>query len=125
MFLGPTPVYQFRVGLAGSALNVVQDFDTNNSFTWDPLQEGTCDIEVITKSSILAATSSQSATQSYTAKTRITGTSAVVAATANPLVALRIAAASLDRCQFDDCPVQPAKLKPYLDQYRPSADRAW
>ena len=57
---GATPVYQFSIGLAGSSLNVIRDFDTTNSFTWDPLQEGTYDIQVTVKNSF-SDTSGESA----------------------------------------------------------------
>ena len=85
---GATPVYQFSVGLAGSTLNVVRDYYTTNSFTWDPLQEGTYDIQVNVMDGYYGDSSGESASASYTAQTRITGTSAVVSPTANPLVAL-------------------------------------
>ena len=56
---------------------MVDDFDTTNSFTWDPLQEGTYDIEVIVKNSFAAA-SGESAIATCTVQTRITGASAVI-----------------------------------------------
>ena len=51
------------------------------------MQEGTYDIKVIVKDSFSASTG-ESATASYTAKSRVVGTSAVISPTANPLVAL-------------------------------------
>jgi len=84
---GTTPVYQFSVTPPGGASQMVQDFSPSNSFTWDPMQEGTYDIKVIVKDSFSASTG-ESATASYTAKSRVVGTSAVISPTANPLVAL-------------------------------------
>src|SRR5438067_3772921 len=34
---GSKPVYQFRVGLQGGALQVVCDFSRSDSFTWNPM----------------------------------------------------------------------------------------
>jgi arylsulfate sulfotransferase len=84
---GSTPVYQFSVGPAGGASNVVRDFSPSNSFTWNPLQEGTDDIQVIVKDGYSSSTS-ESASATYTAQTRIVGTSAVISPMSNPLVAL-------------------------------------
>src|SRR5262245_46582145 len=44
---GPSPLYRFRVGLHGGPLQIVQDFSRSNSFIWNPMQEGTYDIQVI------------------------------------------------------------------------------
>src|SRR4051812_9007116 len=52
---GTTPVYQFRVGPAGGASQVVRDFSTSNTFTWDPLQEGSYDVQVTVKDSFAAS----------------------------------------------------------------------
>jgi hypothetical protein len=85
---GPTPVYQFRVGPAGGASSqVVRDFSPSNSFAWNPLQEGNYQIQVTVKDNFSAATG-ESASAAYPAQSRVAGTSAVVSATANPLVAL-------------------------------------
>ena len=84
---GSTPVYQFSVGPAGGVSNVIQDFSPSNSFTWNPLQQGTDDIQVIVKDGY-SSSSGESATATYTAKTRIVGTSAVISPMSNPLVAL-------------------------------------
>ena len=84
---GPTPVYQFRVGPVGGPSQMVRDFSTSNSFTWNPMQEGSYDIQVIVKDSFSAATG-ESATASYTADSRVVGSAAVVSPTSNPLVAL-------------------------------------
>jgi hypothetical protein len=43
---GASPVYQFSVQSANSPPQVVQDYSTSNSFTWNPLQEGNYTIEV-------------------------------------------------------------------------------
>ena len=84
---GPSPVYQFRVGPAGGATQVVQDYSPSNSFTWNPMQQGSYEIQVTVKDSFSASTG-ESATASYTAETRVVGTSAVISPTSNPLVAL-------------------------------------
>ena len=84
---GQAPVYQFRVGPAGGPSQVVRDFSPSNSFIWDPLQEGSYDIQVTVKDSFGAATG-ESATASYTADSRVVGSGAVVSPTSNPLVAL-------------------------------------
>jgi arylsulfate sulfotransferase len=65
----------------------VIDFSHTNTFTWNPMQQGTYDIQVIVKDSFSASTG-ESATATYTADTRVDGTSAVVSPTSNPLVAL-------------------------------------
>ena len=69
---GATPVYQFSVGPAGGASQVVRDFSPSNSFTWNPMQEGSYNIQVIVKDSFSASTG-ESATASYTAKSRVVG----------------------------------------------------
>ena len=84
---GTTPVYQFSVEPTGGASQVVQDFSPSNSFTWNPMQEGTYNIQVIVKDSF-SATTGESASASYTAKSRVVGTSAVISPMSNPLVAL-------------------------------------
>jgi hypothetical protein len=84
---GPTPVYQFRVGPTGGPSQVVRDFSANNSFIWNPLQEGSYQIQVTVKDSFSAG-SGESATASYAAGSRVVGSSAVVGPTSNPLVAL-------------------------------------
>jgi hypothetical protein len=84
---GTTPVYQFHVGPAGGATHVVRDFSPSNSFTWNPMQEGSYDIQVTVKDSFSAATG-ESASASYTADSRVVGSDAVVSSTSNPLVAL-------------------------------------
>ena len=84
---GAKPVYQFSVGLPGGPLQVVRDFSRSNSFTWNPMQEGTYEIQVVVKTGF-GARKSESATATYTAQTRVVGDSAVVSPMANPLVAL-------------------------------------
>jgi hypothetical protein len=66
---------------------VVQDFSPNPNFTWNPLQQGSYNVQVIVKSGY-SATTGESATASYTALSRVVGTSAVISPTTNPLVAL-------------------------------------
>ncbi len=84
---GSSPVYQFSVTPAGGASQMVQDFSPANTFTWDPLQQGTFSIQVVAKSSY-TATTTDSATASYTAQLRVVGNTAVISPTSNPLVAL-------------------------------------
>jgi arylsulfate sulfotransferase len=84
---GSTPVYQFKVGEPDGSNNVVQDFSLSNSFTWNPMEEGTYEIQVIVKNSD-DVSAGESASASYTATSRIVGTSAVISPMANPLVAL-------------------------------------
>jgi arylsulfate sulfotransferase len=85
--LGSTPVYRFNIGLLGGPLQVVSDFGRSDSFTWNPMQEGTYVIQVVVKKGFGAA-KSETATATYTAQTRVVGDSAVVSPMANPLVAL-------------------------------------
>ncbi len=84
---GATPVYQFRVGQIGGSPQVVRDYSPSNRFTWDPVQEGSYQIEVTVKNSYGASTGESSVTD-YTAASRVVGTSAVISPTSNPLVAL-------------------------------------
>jgi N-acetylmuramoyl-L-alanine amidase len=60
---GTTPVYQFSVGPAGGPSHVVRDFSSSNNFTWNPMQQGSYDIQVTVKDSFSAATG-ESATAS-------------------------------------------------------------
>ena len=115
---GSSPVYQFSVEPAGGTFQMVQDFSLSNSFTWNPMQEGTYDIQVIVKDSF-TATTGESATTSYTAESRVNGTTAVISPMSNPLVALY--SAPPVHGQFDVRPVQPAGPQPVLDQYLPAA----
>jgi arylsulfate sulfotransferase len=85
--LGSKAVYRFSVESPGGPLQVVRDFSRTNSFTWNPMQEGTYVVRVDVKSGI-AARKSESTIATYTAQTRVVGASAVVSPTANPLVAL-------------------------------------
>ena len=85
--LGSKPVYQFSVELPGGALQVVSNFSRSNSFTWNPMQEGTYEIRVDVKPGF-SARKSEFTTATYTAQTRVVGDSAVVSPMANPLVAL-------------------------------------
>ena len=84
---GPTPVYQFRVGATGGASQMIHDFSPGNTFTWNPMQQGSYDIQVTVKDSFGSATG-ESATATYRVDSRVVGTSAVVSPTSNPLVAL-------------------------------------
>src|SRR5215831_15314304 len=51
---GKKPVYQFSVGRPGGPLQVVRDFSRGDNFTWNPLQEGTYEIQVVVKSGFRA-----------------------------------------------------------------------
>ncbi len=84
---GRSPVYQFNVGMLGGPLQVVSDFSSSNSFTWNPMQEGTYVIVAVVKKGF-GATKRETAAATYTAQTRVVGDSAVVSPMANPLVAL-------------------------------------
>ncbi len=84
---GSKAVYQFSVGQPGGALQVVRDFSRSDSFTWNPMQEGTYEIQVVVKTGF-GARKSESTSATYTAQTRVVGDSAVVSPMANPLVAL-------------------------------------
>ena len=75
------------MGPAGGPYRVVRDFSSHNTFTWTPLQEGSQTIVVKAKEGF-AATDTSSASLGYTVTPLVTGSSAVVAGTANPLVAL-------------------------------------
>jgi hypothetical protein len=113
--LGATPVYQFSVGMSGGASQVIRDFSTSNTFTWNPIQEGTYDVEVIAKNGY-SSTTGESANAAYTAKSRITGTSAVVSPMSNPLVAFYSAPPSPGLSMY----VQFAKMGPSLSWTRRS-----
>jgi arylsulfate sulfotransferase len=106
---GSKPVYQFSVGLQGGALQVVRDFGSGDSFTWNPMQEGTYDIQVVVKNGFKKA-KGESAIATYTALSRVVGASAVVSPMANPLVALYSAPPSPGASMY----VQFAKLGPTL-----------
>jgi hypothetical protein len=81
------PVYQFSVGPSGGLFQVVRDFSPSNSFAWVPMQEGSYNIRVSVKEGFNATTST-SYVVADTVNSRVTGSTAVVTATANPLVAL-------------------------------------
>lgn len=85
--VGRKPVYQFSVGESGGPLQVVSAFSPSDSFTWNPMQEGTYEIQVTVKRHYGAARG-ETTTSTYTAKTRVVGEQAVVSPTGNPLVAL-------------------------------------
>ena len=106
---GAKPVYQFSVGLPGGPFQVVRDFSPSNSFTWNPMQEGTYEIQVTVKNGFGAA-KGESASATYTAQTRVVGHGAVVSPMANPLVALYSAPPSAGTSMY----VQFAKQGPTL-----------
>ena len=85
---GPNLLYQFRVQQPGdSTPHMVQDYSTSNSLRWNPMQEGSYQIEVNVETTF-GGSIVDSGSTSYTADTRITANNAVISATANPLVAL-------------------------------------
>ena len=84
---GKKPIYQFSVGPVGGPLQVVRAYSSSGSFKWNPMNERTYEIQVVVKTKFGTA-SSEVATATYTAQTRVTGDTAVVSPTANPLVAL-------------------------------------
>ena len=84
---GARAVYQFSVEVPGGAFQVVRDFSLSNSFTWNPMQEGTYEIRVDVKSGFFARRS-EFTSAPYTSQTRVVGDGAVVSPMANPLVAL-------------------------------------
>jgi hypothetical protein len=86
---------------------VVRDFSPSNTFTWNPMQEGIYTIQVTVKDSFSAATG-ESTSASYTAQSRVVGTSAVISPTSNPLVALYSAPPSTGTSMY----VQFAPLGP-------------
>jgi hypothetical protein len=85
---GTSPVYQFSVERTGGASYVVRDFSTSNTFTWNPMEEGTYVISVTVEDSFGASSTAETAGDSYTAVTRIVGNGAVITPMSNPLVAL-------------------------------------
>ena len=106
---GSSPVYQFSAGPVGGALQMVQDFSSSNSFTWNPLQQGTYDIQVIVKDSY-SATATDPGSTTYTAESRVAGNTAVISPMSNPLIALYSAPPSTDTSMY----VQFAQLGPNL-----------
>ena len=79
------PLYQFRV-TSGSVTNMVRDQSGINTLAWTMLQEGTYTVSVkATDGNTNTAVQQQ---VSFTFTSRITGGTAVVSATAHPLVAL-------------------------------------
>ena len=53
-------------------LQVVQDFNNSDSFTWNPMQQGTYDIQVVVKNGYRSS-KSESTSATYTAQTRVVG----------------------------------------------------
>src|ERR1017187_7644257 len=106
---GSKAVYRFSVQQQGGALQVVRDFSRSDTFTWNPMQEGTYQIRVDVKAAF-GARKSEFTSATYTAQTRVVGDSAVVSGMANPLVALYSAPPSLGASIY----VQFAKQGPTL-----------
>ena len=84
---GANHVFQFSAAPHGGAFHVVRDFSPSNAFTWTPMQEGIFDIEVTVKDGY-QATETTSAAATDEVASRVSGSQAVMAPTANPLVAL-------------------------------------
>ncbi len=84
---GRMPVYQFSVGPVGGPLQIVQDFGQSNQLTWNPMQQGTYEVQVIVKAGF-GPTRREVADATFTAQSRVVGDQAVVSPMANPLVAL-------------------------------------
>lgn len=79
--------YQFSFKAATGSLQVTQDYSTLNSFSWAESEtEGTYQIQVIARNRSTLAT--VTVVSAFQINSRVTGTSAVVSTTANPLVAL-------------------------------------
>jgi hypothetical protein len=106
---GAKAVYRFSVELDGGNLQVVRDYSTSPSFTWNPMQEGTYGIRVDVKSGF-GNRRSEFTIGTYTAQTRVVGNSAVVSPMANPLVALYSAPPTLGTSMY----VQFARQGPTL-----------
>lgn len=89
--------FQFNVTSPGGSLTMVKDFNvgtlssgtwTSQPFVWVPtLSEGTYKIQVVIKD-FKSPVSTQSKTVSFSISSLVTGTTPVVTATANPLIAL-------------------------------------
>jgi hypothetical protein len=79
--------YQFSVRLSGGVYTVVRDFATSNSFKWTPSErEGSFDIQVDARN--MSTGEAAQLSVSYSVTSRVTGDSAVISTTGNPLVAL-------------------------------------
>ena len=85
--VGAAPVYQFSAAPHGGAFHVLRDFSPAGAFAWTPMEEGTYDIKVTVKDGYGGAEST-SAVAADEVASRVSGSQAVVSATANPLVAL-------------------------------------
>ncbi len=81
------PVYQFSVGSTDGELRVVRDFSPVDSFTWNPIQEGSYEILVTVKDGFSAVTG-QSTSAFHTAISVVEGSEATISPTSNPLIAL-------------------------------------
>ncbi len=86
---GKRPVYQFSVASpgGGGVFQMVKDFSPIGNFTWNPMQQGTYEIQVVVKKGYRLK-KSETMVATYTAQSRVTGDTAVVSPMANPLVAL-------------------------------------
>jgi arylsulfate sulfotransferase len=85
--VGASPIFQFSAAPHGGAFRVVRDFSPASAFTWTPMREGTYDIEVTVKDGYQSSDTT-SAVAIDAVASRLSGSQAVVAPTANPLVAL-------------------------------------
>jgi len=80
-------VYRFSVRPAHGPTRIARDFSRTPTFAWTPLYEGAYTIQADAKADYSTA-SARAATTAFAVAARVTGTSAVVTALANPLVAL-------------------------------------
>jgi hypothetical protein len=84
---GDHPVYQFSIGPAGGSSQVVRDFSAEAQLSWSPMQEDNYAVRVVVKDGF-EATTTMSSVVSVTVNSRVTGDTAVITPTINPLVAL-------------------------------------
>jgi hypothetical protein len=84
---GDTPVFQFSAGPEGGPLQMVRDFNPNNTFPWAPIREGNYSVVVMIEDGY-GGNFLASALVNDTVAPRVTGKDPVVTPLANPLVAL-------------------------------------
>ena len=81
------PVYRFSLGPSGGPYSVLRDFSPTSTVAWTPLREGSYDVRVTAKDGYTGTIPGE-VTTPFTVTSRVTGSTAVVTPTANPLVAL-------------------------------------
>ncbi len=113
---GASFTYQFSVAPGGTgSFRIVKDFYSENTLVWSPTeQEGAYDLRVVARSS---AGGSQTAVQTVTALSRISGSGPVVSPTSHPLIALYSAppcpAGQQVRVRFRDSSASPWQITPF------------